>query len=80
MSTSAVIRGHLVRMVLWILVLHAVAVALHYAVGVATAPRALRSTFMVAWLTATVVVVSIYLRRIRLARRGYQLRRGDAPR
>ena len=77
MATSPVaaeLRRLLLRLVLFTALLHGAAIALHYAFDIASASSTVRNAFTVAWVAATFVVVSIYLRRIRLVRRGMTVR------
>ena len=73
-SKAARMRGHLLRMVLLVAALHAAGVALYYLLGIEAASSRLRGAFVVAWTVATLVLVSSYLRRIRLVRRGYEVK------
>lgn len=69
-SRVAVIRGLLLRMVLWVLGIDAVAIATYYAAHLDRAAPRTRAVFTMVWMVATIVVVLTALRRIRLARRG----------
>ncbi|MHB1223186.1 MAG: hypothetical protein ACYC2G_03950 [Gemmatimonadaceae bacterium] len=69
-SRSPVLRGHLVRMVVWVLAIDAVAIAAYYAGNLSRADERVRMIFTLAWSLATIAVVLTSLRRIRLARRG----------
>lgn len=69
-SRAAVMRGLLLRMVLWVLAIDAAAIATYYAAGLERADARTRFLFTLAWSVATIVVVLTALRRIRLARRG----------
>ncbi len=64
----AAMRRALLHMALWVVALHATAIGIYEAAGIAAASRPVRNGFMVAWLAATFAVVSVYLRRIRLLR------------
>jgi hypothetical protein len=72
-STPA-LRGLVLRLVLSVVALDAVAIALFYALDVATAGQRLRSVFVIVWVTVTLVVCSYFLRRIRLHRRGWTVK------
>lgn len=69
-SRAPVLRGHLVRMVVWVLAIDAVAIAAYYAANLSRADERVRTIFTLAWSLATIAVVLTSLRRIRLARRG----------
>lgn len=69
-SRAPVLRGHLVRMVVWVLAIDAVAIAAYYAAHLSRANERVRTIFTLAWSLATIAVVLVSLRRIRLARRG----------
>ncbi|HEY0971510.1 MAG TPA: hypothetical protein VGE02_11140 [Gemmatimonadales bacterium] len=68
------LRGLVIRLVLSVVTLDAVAIALFYALGMTTADQRTRGVFVVAWTVATLLVCSYYLRRIRLHRRGWRVR------
>ena len=72
-SRARRMRRYLIRMVLLVAVLHAAAVALYFVLDIPTAAPRLRMIFVVAWTVATLVLVSAFLRRIRLVRRGYDV-------
>ena len=67
-------RGLVLRLVLAVAVVHGVAIALFYALDIATASQGPRSVFVIAWVTVTLVVCSYFLRRIRLLRRGWAVK------
>lgn len=67
-------RGYLLRMIVLVVALDAVAVALYYALDIRSASSTVSSIFVVAWTVLTLLVVSTYLRRIRLLRRGYDVK------
>jgi len=67
-------RGYLLRMVLLVVALDAVAIALYYALGIEEASSRVRGAFVVGWTVATLLLVSFFLRRIRLLRRGYDVK------
>jgi hypothetical protein len=71
---AAELRRLLLRLVLGTAVVHAVAIAVYYAADMGTRSSTVRGVYTVAWVAATFVVVSVYLRRIRLARRGLAVR------
>ncbi len=73
-SKATRMRGYLLRMVLLVAALHAVAIALYHALDIQHAEPRLRMVFVVAWTVATLVLVSAFLRRIRLLRRGYEVK------
>ena len=59
---------HLLAMLAWVLALDAVAIGVYFAAGLATASGGVRTGFTAAWTLATLAVVGVYLRRIRLER------------
>jgi len=63
-------RGLLLRMVLWVVAMDAIAIAIYYLADLAHADARARGVFTLAWSVATIVVVLTALRRIRLARKG----------
>ncbi len=69
-SRAPVLRGHLVRMVVWVLAIDAVAIGAYYAADLSRADERVRTIFTLAWSLATIAVVLTSLRRIRIARRG----------
>jgi hypothetical protein len=71
---AAELRRLLLRMVLFTALLHGAAIAIYHLAGIGGASSTVRGAFTVAWVAATFVLVSIYLRRIRLARRGLAVR------
>lgn len=73
-TRAARMRGYLLRMIALVVALDAVAIALFYGLDIRNASSTVRSTFVVVWTVLTLVLVSSYLRRIRLVRRGYDVR------
>ena len=67
-------RSLLLRMVLFIVALHAVAIAIWYGLDVEGRGGRVRSAYVVVWTVATVLLASYFLRRIRLIRRGYDVK------
>ena len=63
-------RRLLLRMILWVAVLHGTAIAIFTLADLRAAPSGVRTTFTVVWLGVTFALVSVYLRRIRALRRG----------
>ncbi|HEX5831171.1 MAG TPA: hypothetical protein VFY16_09330 [Gemmatimonadaceae bacterium] len=68
------LRRHLLRMVVLVLLVHAVAITIYYLAEVGSASRQVRTVFTGAWTLATLAVVLPLLRRIREERN--KLRRG----
>lgn len=68
------LRRHLLRMVVLVLLVHAVAIAIYYAADVGSASRQVRTIFTAGWTLATLAVVLPLLRRIREERN--RMRRG----
>ena len=71
---AARMRGYLLRMVLLVVALDAAAIALYHVLDVPSQSPRLRGAFVVVWTVATLLLVSFYLRRIRLVRRGYDVK------
>jgi hypothetical protein len=70
------LRRTLLLMVLGVLVVHALGIALYYALGVEQRPATFRRVFGVVWVLATLPIVLVGLSRIRAARlRARQARR-----
>jgi hypothetical protein len=67
---SAELRRQLLRMVLWVLVLHGAAIAVFYLADLRTASSGVRNAFTVVWMGLTFALVLVYLRRIRRIRKG----------
>ncbi|HEU4629317.1 MAG TPA: hypothetical protein VFS08_06205 [Gemmatimonadaceae bacterium] len=66
---AAQLRRLLLRMVIAVVVLDAVAIGVFYLADVGDGPPRMRTLFVGLWLAATFVVVSFFMRRIRAARR-----------
>ena len=62
-------RKRFLEFLLGVGVLHAAAIALYYALGIARSPVARQQLFAWTWMGATVVVVLVGLQRIKRARR-----------
>lgn len=62
-------RRHLFTMVVSVLALDAVAIAVYYGVGIATAGANARNAFTLGWTIATLLVVGRALGRIRRERK-----------
>jgi high-affinity Fe2+/Pb2+ permease len=62
------LRGHLLRLALGVVAVHAVAIALYYALDVASRSVDFQRGFTVAWTVATLPVVLVGLSRVRAAR------------
>jgi hypothetical protein len=67
-SAAAELRRHLLHLVLGVVVLDAAAIAVYRLAGVEGWPSGRRNAFTAAWVTLTLVVVSVFLSRIRTAR------------
>ena len=65
------LRGLVLRLVLAVVALDAVAISLFYLLDIGDTGGRARSVFLIVWTVATLVVCSYYLRRIRLHRRGF---------
>jgi hypothetical protein len=64
----AAIRRATLRLVLGVVALDAVALAIYYLGGVASASTNTRQIFVVIWTVATAITVAVLLRRVRMAR------------
>jgi hypothetical protein len=62
-------RRALLQMMAGVVVLHTVAVLLYRLAHLGTASPLVRGVFTVAWASATFLLVSVFLKRIRTARR-----------
>jgi len=71
---AAELRRLLLRLVVGVALVHGVFIAAHYLIDVPARSSTVRGAFTVLWVVATFVVVSRYLRRIRLIRRGLAVR------
>lgn len=71
----AAARRALLRMVILVVVLDAVAIGAYYAAHVARAPIKTQQVFTVVWILAVLAIVAPHLRAIRVARRGGSPRR-----
>lgn len=69
------LRGLVLRLVLSIVALDALAIGAFYALGVGDGDPRVRFGFVAVWIVATLVVCSYFLRRIRLYRRGWTVKR-----
>lgn len=68
-SGAAEMRRLLLRMVVAVVVLHAVAIGIFLLADLETAGRSTRTAFVAVWAVAAFAVVMPFQRRIRLARR-----------
>lgn len=76
-SAAPELRRHLMHMMLGVLAVHAIAIALYYALGVEQRPPTFRKVFTGIWMVATLPVVLVGLTRVRAARvRARHARRG----
>ena len=69
MKAASPARRRFLEFLTAVVALHAVAIALYYLLGIASASRARQQIFAWVWLFATVLVVFAGLLRIRKARR-----------
>lgn len=67
-SAAPELRRHLLHLVVGAIALHAAMFALHRAIGVEGWPSNRRFLFTVVWTALSVVVVGVFLARIRAAR------------
>lgn len=67
-SATLELRRHLLHLVLAVVALDAAAIALQRALGVDGWPRTRQQAFTVAWVALTLVVVSVFLQRVRVTR------------
>jgi hypothetical protein len=64
----AALRRATLQLVLGVVALDAVALAIYYLGGIATASVNTRQTFVVIWTVATALTVAVLLKRVRTAR------------
>lgn len=69
-SGAAEMRRQLLRMVVAVVLLHALAIAVFLLAGLDEAGGRARVAYVVVWALATFAIVASFQRRIRLARRG----------
>jgi hypothetical protein len=67
-SAARDLRRHLLHLVLGVLALHAVAITFHRVAGVDAWPSGQQRLFTIVWVALTLVVVSVFLSRVRAAR------------
>jgi hypothetical protein len=67
-SARPELRRHLMQMMLGVLAVHAIAIALYYALGVEQRPPTFRRVFTGIWTIATLPIVLVGLARVRAAR------------
>lgn len=67
-SAAPALRRHLVHLVLGVVALDAAMIVLHGWLGVEGWPTVRQRAFTVVWVALTLVVVSVFLQRIRAAR------------
>ncbi len=77
-SAAAELRRHLLSLAVGVVALHAAAIAVHRWAGVAAWPQRRQNLFTVVWVALTLVVVSVFLTRIRAARIRARRARGRA--
>ena len=65
---SPALRSAVVRLVIGVVVLHAIAIAIYYLGDIALRPPSIRYAFFAAWMLLTLAVVLPGLQRIRVAR------------
>jgi hypothetical protein len=68
-------RRALLRMVILVAALDAIAIGGYYAAHIARAPVKMQQTYMIVWILAVLAIVAPNLRAIRVARRGGAPRR-----
>jgi hypothetical protein len=64
----AALRRATLQLVFGVVALDAVALAIYYLGGIASAPVSTRQAFVVVWTVATAITVAVLLRRVRTAR------------
>ena len=58
----------MLRLVIAVVLLHAVAMTIYYGTGIAHGPSRTRNIYLITWSVVTAVVVGVMLRRVRLVR------------
>ena len=58
----------MLRLIIAVVLLHAVAMTIYYGTGIAHGPSRMRNIYLVTWSVVTAVVVGVMLRRVRLVR------------
>lgn len=79
-TAAAAVRRHLLHLVLGVVALDTVAIAVYRLAGVERWPAGRQQLFTVAWVALTLVVVSVFLSRIRTARIRARRARAQAAR
>jgi hypothetical protein len=69
--TTSPTRRRFLEFLVAVVAVHAIAIALYYALGIQRAPTSEQRMFAWVWLGATVLVVVLGLARIKRARRQY---------
>jgi len=67
-SAAPELRRHLLHMVIGVVAVHAIAIALYYALDVPHRPPNFRRIFTGVWMVATLPVVLVGMTRVRAAR------------
>jgi hypothetical protein len=61
-------RKLLLTMIVLVVGLHAVALAIYFALGIARRPNQVQTGFVIVWILATLGIVLVYMKRIRQLR------------
>jgi hypothetical protein len=64
----AALRRAVLRLVMGVVLLHAVALSIYYGAGIAHGPSRTRTIYVIVWSVATALVVGVSLRRVRQVR------------
>ena len=67
-AQRASLRRAVLRLVIGVVVLDAVALAIYYLAGIDHAPSRTQTTFVITWSVVTAVLVAFLLRRVRAVR------------
>jgi hypothetical protein len=64
----AALRRAVLRLVMGVVLLHAVAMTIFYGTGIAHGPTRTRTIFLIAWSVVTALLVGVLLRKVRQVR------------
>jgi hypothetical protein len=67
-TAAPALRRHVLQLVVAVLVLHGAMIALYYGLRIEARPPQQRTVFLVAWTALSLVVVLVYLARVRATR------------
>ena len=69
-SVARELKGYLLKLVVGVVVLDAVAIGLYYGLHIADRPVNTQEIFIAVWVVLTLIIVTTMMKRIRQARRG----------